>query len=416
MALRRHQYNMGHYVFTGGRIGQILPILRQEIIPGDTWHGHISALLRLKSLAEPVMHPAYLDLYFFYVPHRLVWDGWEDFITEGTGNPPTIELSNATARALLYGASSDKATDKLTVNALAMRGYNLIWNEFFRDQDFDTEADITAAVTGYATARQMKNIYTAARKVDTQFDVEYDADVTGGKATIHASEIRDSLRDLRLAERRAMFGSRYVDVLRSWGIKTNYQWLDRPESLGRARNMVSFSDIPATAPGTNVSVGDLYGHGVVGLRHRFRRRVFPEHGYLWGLAVFRFVPLFDGGTTKDSGKKNREEYWAPEFEMQSPEQLALSQVAAGADGTTPGILPKFEEYRRAPSILAGQFKQKYFAPTTSAKTGAATWRYQINPSDYDVLFNDTTGTNPHFQMHVHNTLKAIRQVSRVRTA
>lgn len=409
---------MTHYVFTGGRIGQIVPILRQEVIPGDTWHGHISVLLRLKSLARPVMHPAYIDVFFFYVPHRLVWDGWEDFITDGTGNPPTVDLDDAVAQAYLYGASkADKSGTAVSYNGLFTRAYALIRNEFFRDQDYDGEIDITAAPAGLVSARHLKNIYTSWRKNVEQFEVEIESEeftVSGGKGTasVRADAIRDSLRDLRLPERRAMFGSRYVDVLRSWGIRTNYQWLDRPESLGRSRNMVSFSDIPATAAGTDVTVGDLYGHGIVGLRHRFRRRVFPEHGYLIGLGIMRFVPLFDGGTTVDSFKSVRDEYWAPEYEMQTPYQHPLKIVAAGGGGTTGGYQPAFEEYRRSPSILAAQVEPGYFAPT---QWRSAASRYVITPEDYDHLFNDTKATNPHFQLHAHHVLKAIRPVSRVRT-
>lgn len=421
MALRRHKYNMKHYVFTGGRIGILTPILRQEIIPGDTWFGSISALARLKSMAEPCMHPAYLDMFFFYVPNRIVWDGWEDFITEGNGTIPTIKASPQQADFFLMGRGSDSGTD--TYNNLYMRAYYLVWNEFFRDQDWQDEVPLSNGAQ--MNVNELKNYHTKFRKDDEQFAVEIQSEEftvssNKGTATIQAQDVRDRLRDLRLSERRAMFGERYFDVLRSWGIRTNYQWLDRPEYLGRARNIVSFSDIPATAAGTDVTVGDLYGHGIVGIHHRFRKRVFPEHGYLLGLAAMRFVPLMSNSTPKEALKGSQDDYWAPEYEMQSPEQLTLQNVGRSDSSTGVGYLPKFEEYRTAPNVISGNLiGPNYFSPKqvdVTDATRAAIDAIKVNPTDYDHLFNDTTAANPHFQMHVHHKLHALRQVPRVRTA
>lgn len=420
MSMRRHKFNLNHYVFNGGRIGTLTPILRQEVIPGDTWYGKISVLCRLKSLAEPVMHPAFFDVHYFYVPNRIIWDGWEAFITESTGTIPTIDVTQSQAGFFMYGRSSDTDATKQTVSDLYVRAYNLIWNEFFRDQDFDTELALTSLDT--QQARELKNYATKWRKDIEQFEVEIESEEftvssSKGTATIQATDVRDAMRDLRLAERRAMFGERYIDVLRSWGIKTNYQWLDRPEYLGRSRNIVSFSDIPATATSTNVTVGDLYGHGVCAVRHNFKRRVFPEHGQLVGVAVMRFVPLFTGQKATDASKSVPSDFWAPEYEMQTPEPYNTSQ--AGVDPTTDsrlGYLPKFEEYRTQPNYISGNLVDaNYFADKKLSATNTGDYLV-VNSSTFDRLFNDTKATNPHFQLHVHNKLHAIRQVSRVRTS
>ena len=417
MALRRHKFSMKHYVFTGGRIGQLIPVLRHEVIPGDTWSGTASLLCRLKSMANPVLHPAYFDTYYFYVPNRILWEHWEDFITDaGSANAavPTVKLTDAQSSFFLYGKASGgaKATDTFDFNAFYLYAYNMIWNEFFRDADVDTAVALTS--TGILAARAMKQIYTKARPKVEQVDVTYQGKVASGTATLQAADTRDALRKLRLAERRAMFGDRYFDVLRSWGIRTNYQWLDRPEYLGRSRNMVSFSDIPATGPGTNVTVGDLYGHGIVGLHHRMRRKVFPEHGYLVGLALLRFVPLFTNASPWDAFKSSQDDYWAPEYEMQSPVSLTSSHVANSKDKTHLGYLPKFEEYRQHPNLMGSQLDLTYFNPLTDPSSLATTFDSQtVND---DKIFNDTSKTNPHFQMHCHNKFSAIRMVSRVRTA
>lgn len=412
MSLRRHMYSLGHYVFTSGRIGRLIPTCRLEVIPGDTFSGSVSMLCRLKGMAEPCIHPAFLDQFFFYVPNRILWDGWEDMITgEDADSVPTVSMTNAQAQQFLYGRVKKTAAGKFGYNALYLRAYNLIWNEFFRDQDYDSEVDLDN--TGLLVARQLKNIYTKFRKSTEQIEVESEYAVSSNKVTIGASDIRDDLRTLRLRERRAMFGDRYFDVLRSWGIRTNYQWLDRPEYLGRSRNIVSFSDIPATAAGTNVTPGDLFGHGIVGLRHRFGRKVFPEHGYIVGLAVMRFIPIFADASPMDAFKKTIEDYWAPEYEMQSPVTVGDEQMAANEGGQVYGYLPKFEEYRSVPGLIGVPPDSGYIVPSDGTSVSKALTTTQVS---VDKIFNDTSVTNPHFQLHAHNKLSALRMVSRVRTA
>ena len=404
-------------MFTGSRIGTIQPVLRHEVIPGDTWYGSNSILARFKGFAKPVVTPVYLDVFYFYVPNRIVWDGWENFITgeDRTLHPPLIAAAPGVASYFLYGSFGSKTPN---VNGLYVRACNMVWNEFFRDQDIQAERDLSA--TTVMNANYFKNVATVLRPKVEQVDVTFQGEVSGPKATIEAADVRDSLRNLRLAERRAMFGERYFDVLRSWGIRTNYQWLDRPEYLGRSRNIVSFSDIPATSSATGVTFGDLAGHGIVGVHHRFRRKVFPEHGYIIGLAVCRPIPVAKGFSPADATKSQIEDYWAPEFEMQSPVHVNQVLVQEIDTGNGIGYLPKFEEYRRVPNLVVGESLiddyVAFYNPGVSATPATAQQNLiECQGTSYDELFNDTSATSQHFMLLVHNKLSALRMVSRVRT-
>ena len=137
---QRSKHNLSHYRLTTANMGRLVPVGLLEVLPGDTLKHSIRALIRMSPLAAPVMHPIQVRFHTFFVPHRLVWDGWEDFITGGAdGNdastipvqtPGTVEKGDINNyQGLPVGCETDN------INALPRRGYNLIYNEYYRDQD-----------------------------------------------------------------------------------------------------------------------------------------------------------------------------------------------------------------------------------------------------------------------------------------
>ena len=124
------------------KMGQLVPIHVQEIIPGDKITMSTSQMIRMAPMIAPVMHRVNVYTHFFFVPNRLVWDKWEDFITGGEdGNDvtvfPTITLP---ANEITNGSLGDyfglpSADGAMTVSPLPFYGYNKIYNEFYRDQN-----------------------------------------------------------------------------------------------------------------------------------------------------------------------------------------------------------------------------------------------------------------------------------------
>ena len=348
--------------------------------------------------------------YMFYVPNRLAWDGWEDFITEGTGTIPTWDPADPN------GANWTLVNSDDTQNALFHRGYNLIWNEYFRDED-DAEVAIDDYVNEPRNAYELREMYNELRNEPEQgTDSSFDGSVTGSTATIQAADARDALRLLRLKERRSMFGDRYFDILRSYGVKTNYNMLERPESLGRSRHVVSFTDIPATSTTSGGStVGDLAGHGIVGLHHRLPRKAFSEHGYIYGLAVVRPQQITYTSSPYDTFKTQMSDYWAPEYDGQSPQEIQFRHVRNTYLTSTVGYVPKFQEYRKAHSFMANNFDDKQWTfgqaiPGTNVDDARNGLR-QVDPTDYDQAFNSTSADEPHYRALVHNSITAYRLVA-----
>lgn len=146
--IQRSRFNLSHThkgTFTGG--GFIVPFDLYEVVPGDTFTINPTVFCRLTTQLVPVLDNAYLDIFAFFVPNRLVWDNWQRFMGERDPDPDssidyTIPQMVATGAwtqpspADCYGLPcTTPVTDAMSVSALPFRGYALIWDSWFRDQN-----------------------------------------------------------------------------------------------------------------------------------------------------------------------------------------------------------------------------------------------------------------------------------------
>lgn len=144
--MKRSKFSLSNYKLFSCDMGELIPIGLTEVLPGDTIQHSTSALVRCSPLLAPVMHPVHVHIRHFFVPHRLIWDDWEDFITGGpdgmnTSEFPTMVLTDADNPVGGLGdyLGVPPAVGNVTVSALPFRAYALIWNEYFRDQDLQSE-------------------------------------------------------------------------------------------------------------------------------------------------------------------------------------------------------------------------------------------------------------------------------------
>ncbi len=128
------------------------PIFCDEVLPGDTINLNVQSFIRLAPQVRPIMDNMYVDFFFFFVPNRLVWDNWEKF--NGAQDNPTDTtdylVPQVTAPATtgwLVGSMADKFglptdVDNFSVCAFPFRAYNLIYNEWFRDQNLQNSITV----------------------------------------------------------------------------------------------------------------------------------------------------------------------------------------------------------------------------------------------------------------------------------
>ncbi|MFQ8887996.1 MAG: major capsid protein [Bilophila wadsworthia] len=150
---KRAKFNLSNFHNCTFKLGYLYPVNLFEVLPGDSIQFSTSVFLRLAPMVVPVMHPVYLHLSSFFVPSRILWSGFEDFITGGPDGTdisvlPTLTL-NATnspvgALADAFGIPVQMLQDgkSFTVNSLPFLAYYMIWNEYFRDQDLNEAVDL----------------------------------------------------------------------------------------------------------------------------------------------------------------------------------------------------------------------------------------------------------------------------------
>ena len=166
--MKRYKHSLSHYRVFNCDMGKLVPIACIPVLPGDTVQMQSSALVRIEPLDAPVMHPVIVSIEHWYVPNRLVWSPWGEFITgfnkDGTTNTDTIPQITPTADNP-FGVIAQLGGPQLNgvaVNALPVYAYNFLFNEEYRDQDLVPER-LNTDHASVATVAWEKDYYTDAR-------------------------------------------------------------------------------------------------------------------------------------------------------------------------------------------------------------------------------------------------------------
>lgn len=176
--MKRSKFSLSNTKLFSCDMGQLIPCGWFEVLPGDSIQQSTSMLVRASPLLAPVMHPVDVRLHHWFVPYRLVWEDFEDFITGGPDglNASVFPTRTAGAGGHSVGSLPDflgvpPQVDPCVYSVLPIRAYQLIWNEWYRDQDLQTPATISTASgpdnsTTSATLRTCqweKDYFTSAR-------------------------------------------------------------------------------------------------------------------------------------------------------------------------------------------------------------------------------------------------------------
>lgn len=145
--IQRSVFDRSHDYKTTMDAGYLIPFFVDEVLPGDTFKLRVNAFVRMNTLISPFMDNVFMDTFFFFVPTRLVWDNWQRFCGEQK-NPgdstdfliPSLSGSNTFSNGSIFdymGLPTGVALDPANtpINALPFRAYNLIYNEWFRDEN-----------------------------------------------------------------------------------------------------------------------------------------------------------------------------------------------------------------------------------------------------------------------------------------
>lgn len=147
--IQRSSFNRSHGYKTTLDSGYLVPFFVDEVLPGDTFNLKATLFGRLATPIVPFMDNMYLETFFFFVPNRLVWDNWQKFNGEQK-NPgdstdfliPTLEAGKHEVGSIAdyFGIPTGVSLNK--INALPFRAYNLIYNEWFRDENLQDSLEV----------------------------------------------------------------------------------------------------------------------------------------------------------------------------------------------------------------------------------------------------------------------------------
>lgn len=141
--ISRSAFKRDQNLLTTMNFGKLVPFYVEEILPGSTVSIDTSMVARLTTPIHPTMGNAYMDIYYFFVPNRLVWEHWTDFMGENNAGPwtPTVEYSVPVVNSGTNGFQKGSVADymgiptkvgNLNVNSIPFRDYVLIYNQYFR--------------------------------------------------------------------------------------------------------------------------------------------------------------------------------------------------------------------------------------------------------------------------------------------
>lgn len=309
-------------------MGKLIPILVQEALPGDRARVESEIFIRLAPMLAPIMHHVHVYTHYFFVPNRLIWEEWSDFITGGKdGNSAPVPPRILTPTTMISGDNYSfnslwdyfglpilqagmTPVDQQQVSALPFRAYQLIYDEYYRNQNLEDSLQISKA-SGTVSGAELTKILTLRDKgwekdyftsalpfaqrgpevlIPIDGEVEYsdtsqvvtdnlattgtktfDATFNGitGRGDLEETGTSNKLRieniagvtnatgtiaDLRKATKLQEFfellargGSRLTEVIRAvFGVTSSDARLQRPEYLGGGKSPVVISEVLST--------------------------------------------------------------------------------------------------------------------------------------------------------------------------
>lgn len=467
--MRRSKFSLSHNKNFTMNQGKLIPFGVVEMIPGDSFRGSSTALIRTTPLNSPVMHPVHVHIQHYFVPTRLVYEDFEPFITGGSDGEgdgavfPTIDLSGAAVGSLAdyLGIPPGLASGKGVVNACPVRAYQLIRNTYFRDQDLNPPVAISLASgvdTTTSTVLQdvcwQKDYFTTARptpqkgpEVTLPLGLDAPVKVTSGTtipintsvgaardgsnnaylwndpahplytdlstasaATVNQMRLAMALQ--RFEEDMSRFGSNYTDFTRQWGVRSSDARLQMPEFLGGGRQTIQFSEVLQTAPEADEGVGNMYGHGIAALRSNSYDYFAEEHGYVISLMFVRPVTMYVQGLNRIWNRRTKEDFFNPQLAHIGQQEVLNKEVYAAHSSPNDvfGYQDRYDEYRRQESSIAGEFRTTLdYWHMARIFTGDVTLNGSFVTANPTNRIYQSTDTNQLYVMARHN-LKARRLV------
>ena len=409
-------------------MGQLIPVLCDEMVPGDFFQFGNEAVIRFQPLVAPILHEVNMYLHIFFVPYRILWDNagtdnWETFISGGVDGDETPTLPRWEPTNTAQGSLWDYMGFPVGIDPdgaypidMPRRAYNLVWNEYYRDESLQTEVALTNESIlnrcwekdyftsslpwqqrGTAPALPISGT-TSAVWQDSSFATQsgavhnvmtYDAvdprligynaqnvqnlrDFFGDNVVDLSTATTFDIADLRLAfqiqkwmERNARAGARYTEFLRAhFGVAPRDERLQRPEYIGGSKSPIIFSEVLQTSS-TDVTSpqGNLAGHGLTVSQSYCGKYHATEYGLVIGLMSVMPRTAYSQGINRQWLRRTKYDFYFPEFANLSEQAIENAEICATASSAHNtgifGYQGRYDEMRTKDNMVCSQMRDTF---------------------------------------------------------
>ena len=408
---RRSMFDLSYEKKFTCDMGKLIPVMCDEVVPGDIFKIGNQSVIRFQPMVAPIMHSIYAYVHYFFVPYRILWNAktredltetgdWEDFITGGLDGANSDTLPRWEPTTYDEGSLWDYLGFPIDVDPdgaypidFPRRAYNLIYNEYYRDENLEqtavawTNEDIlnrawekdyftsalpwqqrgtapslpitgevsvtgigvesnswqSAPITVYETGETSSGTYSSYQSTDLgdELLIQEDPNNTGFPnvradlsegATFDVADLRLAFQIQKWMERNARAGARHTEFLRShFGVAPRDDRLQRPEYIGGTKSPVVISEVLQTSSTDGTSPqGNLAGHGLnVNSGYAGSCRAL-EYGLIMGIMSVMPRPVYQQGIDRQWLRETRYDFFFPEFANLSEQAIVQAEIFATA--------------------------------------------------------------------------------------
>lgn len=480
---KRNNFDLSYSSALTGKMGDLIPIMCKEVVAGDKFRFNTDMLIRFNPLVAPIYQSIDAYTHFFYVPFRLLWDNWEDFITGGKDNnfqygKPSIELNptnagkGSLADYLNFPSFTEGYVTPYTVDAAPFKAYQLIYNEYYRDQNLIEEVFINKNLNGPLTNSAITEPLLQLRKRSWEHDYftsclpwaqkgasvqmpNYTQEITSdgqlklipldngvlktvngevvidyGSNTPHDAQYISGLKvdsvksptinDFRRAlavqkyqELLARAGSRYTEWLRAFfGTSPSDARLQRPEYIGGGMQPVYVQEVlqQSAKVGDSTPLGTFAGKATSAGSTRIVTKEFKEPGLLMGILSVRPHTAYYQGVPREYQKWDRFDHFTPQFEHIGEQPVYLKELVGNGDSVF-GYLPRYAEYKYSNDEIHGEFRDtlKYWTLARTFKQNPTLSKEFVECNPSNEIF--AMPDEPNLLIQIHHNILAKRKMS-----
>lgn len=403
-------------------MAQLIPVMCDEVVPGDIFKIGAQAVIRFQPLVAPILHEVNMYVHYFFVPYRLLWEDWEDFISGGIDGTfsdpiPEWEPTDTTIGSLwdFFGFPTGVDPEGAYPIDFPRRAYNFIWNEYYRDETLQTEVALTNEAIlnrdwekDYFTSSlpwQQRGVAPALPISGTTKALWHSDDIaisTGNSIGVNgatpngiftgvtnevATQLREALNrnsvdlstastfdiaDLRLAfqiqkwmERNARAGARYTEFLRShFGVSPRDERLQRPEYIGGCKAPVIISEVLQTSSTDTTSAqGNLAGHGLTVANQYCGSYHAQEFGLIMGIMSVMPRSAYSQGIDRQWLRRTKYDFYFPEFANLSEQAIINAEIYAtgvlAQNQDIFGYQGRYDEMRTKNNLIVSQMRTTF---------------------------------------------------------